>query len=59
MKSRLALGFMIKLETTYSWEKKGGQSESSFEDAYIYDDIPIEFAGCAVEYADVITPDQL
>lgn len=50
---------MIKLETTYSWEKKGGQSESSFEDAYIYDDIPIEFAGCAVEYADVITPDQL
>lgn len=46
-------------ETTYLWEKKGGQSESFSEDTYIYDDISIELSGCAVEYADAITPDQL
>lgn len=50
---------MHNTETTYSWEKKGGQSESFSEDAYIYDDIPIELAGCAVENADVITADRL
>ncbi len=39
--------------------KKGDQSESFSEDAYIYDDIPIELAGGVVENADVITADRL
>lgn len=37
---------MHNTETTYLWEKKGGQWESFSEDAYIYDVIPIDLAGC-------------